>query len=60
VREPPWRDYGDHTLARQVYAGLSEAATMRLTEVDYSKAEKACPQGLAIADLMGEVSRLLA
>ena len=55
-----YRDYGDRDLAREVYAGLSEEVTRRLTEVDYSKAERACPQGLAIAKLMREASRLLA
>jgi uncharacterized protein len=55
-----YRDYGDRDLAREVYAGLSEKVTRRLTDVDYAKAEKACPQGLAIARLMQEASRLLA
>lgn len=55
-----YRDYGDPDLAREVYAGLSEEARMRLTEVDYSKAERACPQGLAISKLMHEASRMLA
>ena len=55
-----YRDYGDRELARSVFAGLPEAARSRLTEVDYSKAEKACPQGLAIATLMAEASELLA
>ena len=55
-----YRDYGDRELARSVFAGLPEAARSRLTEVDYSKAEKACPQGLAIATLMAEASDLLA
>ena len=55
-----YRDYGDRELARSVFAGLSEAARSQLTEVDYSKAEKACPQGLAIATLMAEASELLA
>jgi predicted aldo/keto reductase-like oxidoreductase len=55
-----YRDYGDRDLAREVYAGLSEEARARLTEVDYAKAERACPQGLAIAKLMREASRVLA
>jgi len=55
-----YRDYGDRELARSVFAGLPEAARSRLTEVDYSKAEKVCPQGLAIATLMAEASELLA
>ena len=55
-----YRDYGDRELARSVFAGLPAAARSRLTEVDYSKAEKDCPQGLAIASLMAEASELLA
>ncbi len=55
-----YRDYDDPNLAREVYAGLSEEARARLTDVDYSKAERVCPQGLAIAKLMREASRLLA
>ncbi len=55
-----YRDYGDRDLARKVFAGLSEEARERLTGVDYSEAERACPQGLAIAKLMREASRVLA
>jgi uncharacterized protein len=54
-----YHDYGDRDLAREVFAGLPDEARMRLAEVDYSRAERACPQGLAIADLMREASRLL-
>jgi hypothetical protein len=55
-----YRDYGDRELARDVFAGLPEYARSQLTRLDYSKAEKACPQGLAIAKLMAEASQLLA
>jgi uncharacterized protein len=55
-----YRDYGDHDLARQIYAGLPEQTRVRLSEVDYSKAERVCPQGLAIAQLMREATRVLA
>jgi hypothetical protein len=55
-----YRDYGDRELARVVFAGLPEYARSQLTRLDYSKAEKACPQGLAIAKLMAEASQLLA
>jgi aryl-alcohol dehydrogenase-like predicted oxidoreductase len=54
-----YRDYGDHELARDVFAGLPEEARLQLTDVDYSRAEKACPQGLAIAELMAEAKELL-
>jgi hypothetical protein len=55
-----YRDYSDRELARGVFAGLPEEARSLLTEVDYTKAERACPQGLAITDLMAEAARLLA
>ena len=55
-----YKDYGDRELARDVFAGLPEEARSQLTEMDYSKAEKACPQGLAIAELMAEAKQLLA
>jgi uncharacterized protein len=55
-----YRDYGDRSLAREVYAAVAKETNARLTEVDYSKAEKACPQGLAIGELMREASQVLA
>ncbi len=42
------------------FAGLAEEVRQRLTEVDYSRAEQACPQGLAIAALMRQARELLA
>jgi predicted aldo/keto reductase-like oxidoreductase len=53
------RDYGEPELARQTFAGLPEAVRQRLTEVDYSQAEQACPQGLAIAALMRQAREIL-
>jgi predicted aldo/keto reductase-like oxidoreductase len=53
------RDYGEPELARQTFAGLPEAVRQRLTEVDYSQAEQACPQGLAIAALMRQAKEML-
>jgi aryl-alcohol dehydrogenase-like predicted oxidoreductase len=55
-----YRDYGDRELARNVFAELPEEARLQLAELDYSRAEEACPQGLAIAELMREASHLLA
>jgi predicted aldo/keto reductase-like oxidoreductase len=55
-----YRDYGERDIARQVFADLSEEAHAQLTKIDYSLAEKKCPQGLAIARLMREASTLLA
>jgi len=55
-----YRDYGDPDLARDVFAGLTSETRLQLAQVDFTKAEKACPQGLAIANLMREASRVLA
>lgn len=55
-----YRDYAEPELAREVFAALPEETRLRLLDVDYSQAEKACPQGLAIAQLMREASTLLA
>jgi predicted aldo/keto reductase-like oxidoreductase len=54
-----YRDYGERDLAREVYAGLLDGARARLTQVDYSLAENACPQRLAISKLMREASEIL-
>jgi aryl-alcohol dehydrogenase-like predicted oxidoreductase len=55
-----YKDYGDRELARGVFARLPEEARARMADVDYSRAETACPQGLAIARLMREAEDLLA
>ncbi len=54
------RYYGEPELARLTFAGLGEEVKQRLTEVDYSRAEQACPHGLAIADLMRQAKKMLA
>jgi predicted aldo/keto reductase-like oxidoreductase len=52
--------YGEPELARLTFAGLPEEVRRWLTEVDYSQAEQACPNGLAIKDLVRQASELLA
>jgi hypothetical protein len=54
------RDYGDPDLARRTFAGLPADLKQRLTAVDYTRAEEACPQGLAIAQLMRQAAEVLA
>jgi uncharacterized protein len=54
------RDYGEPELARLTFAGLPQEVRDRLTAVDYSGAERACPQGLAIARLMRQAAEMLA
>ncbi|MCL4503907.1 MAG: aldo/keto reductase [Deltaproteobacteria bacterium] len=52
--------YGEPELARLTFEGLGEEVKQRLTEVDYSQAELACPRGLAIAYLMRRAKEMLA
>jgi hypothetical protein len=52
--------YGEPELARQTFAGLPQEVRQRLTEVDYSLAEQACPHKLAIAQLMRQAGEILA
>ena len=52
--------YGEPELARLTFAGLSEEVRSRLTEVDYSVAEQACPHGLAITALMRQAKEMFA
>ncbi|MBM4274643.1 MAG: aldo/keto reductase [Deltaproteobacteria bacterium] len=52
--------YGEPELARLTFAGLPQEARQRLTEVDYSPAEQACPHRLAIAALMRQAAEMLA
>jgi uncharacterized protein len=54
------RYYGEPELARETFTGLPEAIRQRLTAVDYSRAEQACPQKLAIAQLMRQAAEVLA
>jgi uncharacterized protein len=54
------RYYGEPELARETFAGLPELVRQRLTTVNYSRAEQACPQKLAIAQLMHQAAEMLA
>ncbi len=55
-----YREYGEPELAKLTFAGLHPELRQRLAEVDYSRAEQACPQGLAIGELMRQARDLLA
>ncbi len=54
------RNYGEPELAKQTFAVLPENIRERLVEVDYSRAERICPQGLAISEFMRQARELLA
>ncbi|MFW6126706.1 MAG: aldo/keto reductase [Thermodesulfobacteriota bacterium] len=54
------RNYGEWELARETFASLSAEMTQRLVDVDYTQAERLCPQGLAIGELMRQAQEILA
>ena len=51
--------YDDHALASEGFHKIPEKIRRRLTRLDYSRAEKKCPQGLPIAKLMQEAKNKL-
>ncbi|MFZ5587854.1 MAG: aldo/keto reductase [Thermodesulfobacteriota bacterium] len=54
------RSYGDLKRARELYAQLPAAALARLGADGLARAEANCPQGLAIASLLGQAQEMLA
>jgi aryl-alcohol dehydrogenase-like predicted oxidoreductase len=55
-----YRNYGEPELARETFASLPAELRQGLVEVDYTQAERLCPQGLAIAQLMRQAQEILA
>ena len=55
-----YNSYGDHEMARELFAQLPAAAKSRLLTADYSLAEARCPNRLPIANLIKEASAKLA
>jgi hypothetical protein len=55
-----YRYYGEPELGKTTFAVLPPEARRQLSAVDYSRAEAACPHGLAIAALMREAGEILA
>ncbi len=53
------RSYRNPGTAARLYRQIPETVRARLERVDYSEAEKRCPQKMAIAKLMAEASREL-
>ncbi|HPB30039.1 MAG TPA: aldo/keto reductase, partial [Candidatus Sumerlaeota bacterium] len=53
------RSYGDTALARMHFAELPRDIRGMLSRLDYSAAERACPQHLAIGEIMKEAVRVL-
>jgi predicted aldo/keto reductase-like oxidoreductase len=48
------RGYGEHALAREYVRGLPAVVRGRMKSMDFSRAERACPNGLPITRLMKE------
>jgi uncharacterized protein len=53
-------NYGDHDLARELFARIPEDARQRFLAADYGQAEARCPQRMAIGSLIAEACRKLA
>ena len=54
-----YESYGDRNRARSLYGQLSSEVRARIRSLDYSLAEKRCPQGMAIGKLMIRAEQLL-
>lgn len=54
------RTYGDVRLAQETFENLPDAIRAKLAAIDYSPAERVCPNRLPIGRLMKEASELLA
>ncbi|MBN1268328.1 MAG: aldo/keto reductase [Kiritimatiellae bacterium] len=55
-----YHSYGERGLARSEFAALPPDARARLASADFSAAERACPQRMAIGRLMREAHHILA
>jgi len=54
-----YESYGDRHRARSLYGQLSSEIRARIGSLDYSLAEKRCPQGISIGRLMKKAEQLL-
>ena len=54
-----YRSYGDTERARKHFAELPSDIRSNMTRLDYSAAERACPQNIPIGRVMNEATRLL-
>ena len=55
-----FESYGDRCRARSLYGQLPSQVRARIGSLDYSLAERGCPQGMAIGKLMKRAEQLLA
>jgi len=55
-----YHSYGERDMAREHFAQLPEELRLRLASMDFSAAERRCPQGIEIGRLMKEATTALA
>jgi hypothetical protein len=55
-----YNNYGDAALAREGFARIPSGVKARIALLDYTAAERACPQKIAIGEIMREASKILA
>ena len=55
-----YHSYGDRDRAQGLFATLPGQTRKRMSTMDYSLAEKRCPQGIPIGRLMKEAAGILA
>jgi predicted aldo/keto reductase-like oxidoreductase len=55
-----YNSYGDTKMARQLFAELPADVRAKMTSVDYSLAERHCPNRMPVARLMSEAAGKLA
>ncbi len=54
-----YHSYGDCDRARSLFAELSMAVRKHISALDYSRAERRCPQGIPIGKLMRKATEVL-
>lgn len=55
-----YHSYGERDMAREYFARLPEEMRLRFAGMDFSAAERKCPQGIEIGRLMREATTVLA
>jgi len=55
-----YHSYGDHAYAREIFAAIPAHVRQQLARLDFSVAERVCPNKLPIAQLVREATKLLA
>lgn len=54
-----YNNYGDVALAREGFSQIPSKVKSRIARLDYTAAERVCPQKIAIGEIMREAARIL-